>query len=170
MSLHIGSVSIEALESLDLDQTYEILGGEAIQRTVGGSGLKQMTWARLRVQTSGQGWLPPGLADLDTSQQMTLRCIVPRAIPCTGLVATLPAARRSDAGYLPYGIATLASDQAVKTSAVLVGNVATLAAVAGAVSYRALYYPELTVWAMRPSHSGSRSEAVHRWELICEEI
>ena len=27
MSLQIGSVSIEALESLDLDQTYEILGG-----------------------------------------------------------------------------------------------------------------------------------------------
>lgn len=170
MSLQIGAVSLDPIEALDLEQTYEYLGGETIQRAMAGGGLKQMTWSKLRVQTSGQGWLPPGLADLDTSQQMTLRCIVPRAIPCAGLVATLPAARRGDAGYLPYGIATLASGQAVKTPAALVGNVATLAAVAGAVSYRALYYPELTVWAMRPSHSGSRSEATHRWELICEEV
>lgn len=170
MSLQIGSVVIYDLEALDLDQQYELIGGETIQRAVSGAGLKQMTWSKLRVTTSGSGWLPPALDGLDTSVQMTLRCGIPRANPCVGLVATLPAARRADAGHLPYATAILASGQAVRTAVALVGNTATVTAVAGAVDYRVYYYPELTVWAFRPNISGNRSEATHRWELICEEV
>lgn len=170
MSLQIGGVVIYDLEALDLDQQYELIGGEVIQRTISGAGLKQMTWSKLRVTTSGSGWLPPALALLDVSLQMTLRCAVPRAIPCAGLVATLPAARRGDAGHLPYALAILASGQAVRTPVAIVGNTATVTAVAGAAGYRVYYYPELTVWALRPGGSGSRSEATHRWELVCEEI
>ena len=123
-----------------------------------------------RLYTSGAGWLPPGLATLATNAQHLLRCVVPRGIPCAGLEATLPAAHRSDAGYTPYGLAYLAGGQAVRTPAALFGNVATVTPVAGALAYGAIYYPELTVWALRPTVSGQRAEATHRWELICEEV
>ena len=90
--------------------------------------------------------------------------------PCSGLTATLPAARRSDSGHTPYGIAILPSGQAVKTAAALVGDVATVTAVSGATAYAVQYYPQLTVWALRPSASGNRGDASHRWELVCEEV
>lgn len=169
MSLQIGTITLTAIEGLDIEQSYEPIGGETILRAVSGAGLKQQTWTKLRVTTSGQGWLPPALAALDVSASLTLRCIVPRSVPASGLTATLPAARRSDSGFVPYGIATLASGQAVKTAASLAGDVATLTAVSGAVGYRVAYFPEMTVWALRPTHSGNQGDATHRWELICEE-
>ena len=170
MSFEIGGIVLHDLQALDLEQTYEIIGGETILRAVSGAGLKQETWARLKVTTSGAGWLPPGLATLATNAQHLLRCVVPRGIPCAGLEATLPAAHRSDAGYTPYGLAYLAGGQAVRTPAALFGNVATVTPVAGALAYGAIYSPELTVWALRPTVSGQRAEATHRWELICEEV
>jgi hypothetical protein len=170
MSFEIGSIVLHDIQSLDLEQAYESLGGEAILRAVSGLGLKQATWSKLRVTTSGSGWMPPSLAALDTAAQQTLKCAVPRSIPCSGLTATLPAARRSDSGHTPYGIAILPSGQAVKTAAALVGDVATVTAVSGATAYAVQYYPQLTVWALRPSASGNRGDASHRWELVCEEV
>lgn len=169
-TLQIGSLVVSTLEALDLDQTYERIGGESIFRAADGTGIKQASWDKLRVTTSGGGWMPPALSALDVNQTQVLRCVVPRAVPCAGLVATLPAARRSDAGHVPYGIAYLASGEAVKTPASLAGDVATLAAVSGATSYVALYYPELTVWLLRPRTSGNPRDATHRWELVCEEV
>lgn len=172
MTLKIGALEIPLLAALEIEQNYEPIGGESIFRTISGAGLKQMTWQRQRVVTSGSGWLPAGLDTLDTSAQMTLACIVPRTVPAVFATrqATLPAARRSDAGHLPWGIALLADGSPVATTASLAGNVATLAAVTGAVAYQAMYLPALTVWMQRPTDSGNRGDASYRWELVCEEV
>ena len=172
MILKIGALAIPTLAALDLEQGYEPLGGEAIFRSVSGVGLKQSTWQKTRITTSGSGWLPAGLETLDTTAQLALSCIVPRAVPADFATrqATLPATRRSDSGHTPWGVAYLADGSPVVTAAVMVGNVATLDAVDGAVAYQALYLPQFTVWASRPTGSGTRGDASYRWELVCEEV
>jgi len=172
MSLLIGTVSIPLLASFDIDQQYQPIGGEAILRAVSGRGIKQMTYQRLRIQTSGAGWQPAGLAELDFTAQHVLGCVIPRGVPAVFATrqATLPAARRSDSGFTPFGTALLAGNAAVSTPVSLAGNVATCTAVAGAVAYRVNYYPAPTVWLMRPNESGNQSDASYRWELTAEEV
>ena len=53
---------------------------------------------------------------------------------------------------------------------VAAGLYAPLGAVAGAVAYQAMYLPQYSVLAMRPTDSGERSDASYRWEIICEEV
>ena len=172
MTLKIGALAVDTLAALDIDQRCEPLGGEGIFRTVDGTGLKQSTWHKTRIVTSGRGWIPAGLDTLDTNAQLVLACVVPRVVPAVLATrqATLPAARRTDAGHTPWGVAVLADGSAVTTSLSLVGNVATLGAVAGAVAYRALYLPQFTVWISRPTDSGERGTASYQWELIGEEV
>lgn len=172
MSLEIGSLVIPALAGTEIDQQYAPLGTETILRAVSGRAIKQMTYQRLRITTGGQGWLPAALETLDFTAQHVLRCVVPRGLVADFATrqATLPAARRSDAGYLPFGTALLAGGRAVDTAVSMAGNVATCAAVAGAVSYHVSYFPAPTVYLLRPQTSGSLADAAYRWELIAEEV
>ena len=172
MMLKIGALEIATLAALEIEQSYEPLGGEAIFRTVSGAGLKQSTWKKNRIVTAGSGWMPAGLETIDTTAQLTLACIVPRAVPAVFATrqATLPTTRRADTGHVPWGIATRADGSTVATTASLAGNVATVAVVDGAVAYHVLYFPQYTVWASRPTSSGTRSDASYRWELVCEEV
>lgn len=172
MSFQLGTFSIPLIGGFDLDQQYEPIGGESIMRAISGRGIKQMTYDKLRVITSADGWIPSGLESLDFSAQHTLRCVVPRGIPANFSTrqATLPSARRSDSGFTPFGTAIMADGSAVDTSVSLAVNVATLAAVSGAVSYLVSYYPELTVWANRPESSGTLANATYRWQIACEQV
>ena len=169
--LKIGSIEISRLAGLDLEQTYEIIGGETILRTINGTGIKQSTWSKLRTTISGGGWLPPGLATLDATTQQTVACFVPRAIPCdVNRQATLPAARRSDTGYTPWAVALMPDGSAQETAVSIQSNVATATAVNGALGYQVNYLPSFTAWVSRPSESGNRGDATYRWEIIAEEV
>ena len=170
-TLKIDAFELPALAGLRVDQSYELIGGEAVLRAMSGAGLKQETWRKLRVTTSGSGWIPAGLESLDTTVTHIVGCVVPRRAQAVFATrqATLPAGRRSDAGHLPYGMAFLPSGDFVRVGATLVGNVATVEAVAGAVAYAVGYYPQITAWLMRPAASGSPSEASHDWEIVFEE-
>lgn len=173
MILKIGSIDLPLLAALDIEQTYEPIGGETVLRTIGGTGIKQMTWQKLRTTISGSGWIPAGLASLDATAQQVIGCIVPRSVPCNFVTrqATLPAARRSDAGHVPWGLAIMPDNTAVVSPASLSTNVATVDAVSGAVAYQALYLPSLTCWlTRRVSDSGNRSDASYRWEIQAEEV
>jgi len=173
MILKIGSIDIPLLAALEIDQSYEPIGGETVVRTIGGTGIKQMTWQKLRTTISGSGWIPAGLASLDASAQIVIGCIVPRSVPCVFATrqATLPVARRSDTGHIPWGQAIMPDNTVVTTTASMAGNVATVAAVTGAVAYQAIYLPSLTCWLThRPSDSGNRAEASYRWEIVAEEV
>ena len=172
MNLLIGTLSIPLLSTLEIDQQYQALGTEAILRSVSGRGIKQMTYHKLRIVTSGGGWLPIGLNDVDYTAQHVLGCVIPRAIPAVFSTrqATLPAARRTDSGYIPFGTAILAGDVAVATPVTMSTNTATCTAVSGAVAYRVNYYPAPTVYLMRPDESGSHADASYRWELVAEEV
>jgi hypothetical protein len=166
--LKIGTFELPVYASFDLTQRYEPLGGEAILRAGTGRGIKQMTYRKLRVTISGSGWVPAGLDSLDFTAQHALACIAPETVPAVFATrqATLPEARRSDTGHVPYGLAQLAGGQTVEAAATLAGNVATVAAVTGAVAYQVGYYPLITCWINRPVRSGP----AHSWELVAEEV
>jgi hypothetical protein len=172
MSLEIGTLVIPLLAGMDIDQQYSALGSETILRAVSGRGIKQMTYNRMRVTTGGSGWMPAGLEALDFTAQHVIKCVVPRGLTAVFATrqATLPAARRSDGDYTPFGTALLAAGRAVNTPVSMAGNVATCTAVSGAVSYHVSYYPAPTVWIMRPETSGSLADASYRWDIVAEEV
>lgn len=172
MSFEIGSLAIPLVAGFDLQQSYEHIGGESIIRAMSGRAIKQATYGRLRVITSGSGWMPAGLQTIDRSAQHVVKCIKPRTVPAVFATrqATLPAGRRTDAGYTPWGYAILSDGSAVDSSVSLAGNVATVAAVSGAVAYAVSYIPQLTAYAMPPTESGDMAGATYRWEIVLEEI
>ena len=115
--LKIGALAIPNRAALDIEQTYETIGGETLLRTVSGAAIKQETWRRLRTTISGGGWLPAGLETIDTSTTQTVACLVPRAlIADASRQATLPVGRRADAGHLPFALALLPFGDAVPVS------------------------------------------------------
>lgn len=170
--LKIGSIEIPQHACLDLDQTFERIGSNAPPlRTANGTGIQQIVWTKLRTVISGGGWSPPGLDAIDYTQQQTIACIVPRSVNADiNREAILPAARRADTGYLPFGWAFMPDGQRQETAAVMIGNTATLDAVTNAIGYQAAYYPLITCWLQRPTESATRSDASYRWELIAEEV
>lgn len=165
--LRIGSFELPVYAGLDLTQRYEPIGGETILRAVSGRGIFQRTWRKTRVITSGDGWVPPGLEAIDNSAPLALACVQPRTVAAVFATrqATLPTARRADAGHTPYGLAQLPGGQSVNVGVTLAGDVATVDAVAGAVGYQVGYYPLLTCWVKRPSESGPGFS----WEFEAEE-
>lgn len=169
--LKIGSVAIPQHAALDLEQTYERLGDSPPLRTANGTGIKQIAWSKIRTVISGGGWSPPGLDALDYTQQHAVACIAPRAVNAdSSREAVLPAARRSDAGHLPFGFAFMPDGVRVETACVVIADTATLDAVTDAIAYQALYYPLLTCWLQRPTESVQRADASYRWELVAEEV
>lgn len=164
----IGTFELPSYAGFDIAQRYEEMGGEAILRAVSGRGIPQRTWRKTRVVTSANGWVPSGLQALDFNAQHAVACITPETVAADPVTrqATLPTTRRADAGHVPYGLAELAGGQTVLAAATLAGNVATVAAVAGAVRYQVGYYPLLTCWLKRPQRSGPSPT----WELIAEEV
>lgn len=167
--LMIGSFVLPVWAGLDLTQRYEEIGPEGILRTSSGRGIKQMTWRKRRIITQGSGWIPAGLDAIDPTQQHVVHCILPESLPADPITrqVTLPAARRTDAGHLPFGQAEVGRGHIVMTPVTLAGNVATAAAVPGALRYQVGYYPALLCWVNRPSRSGPDG---YSWELIAEEV
>lgn len=168
MSLILGGVEIVLDAVGTLQQSYQPIGGSSLLRMQSGKGIKQTHWQKLSTTIQGDGWLPPGLMDLDYSQPLLLSCIAPRSVVGIGTALPLPAARRSDAGYTPQGLA-LVGRQWVATAVSMSGDTANLTPVSGASRYQALYYPELTVYADEPQEEMDVTGAAHRWSLTAEE-
>lgn len=166
--LELGGVAISVEETDSISQTYELIGGAASLRTLGGGLIRQRNWRKLKtvVSVSEARFLPALQAlDLDTTQ--VLKCVAPREIASAVSAITLPTARRADAA--PYGFAMLATGFRVRTPGVLVGDVMTLQAVPGAVRYSVCYVPQLVVIAMLTERFDVRG-AVAGWELTAEEV
>jgi len=167
----IGTIEIPLRSALDCETAYEWIGGETILRTISGAGIRQETWKRLRATVTGSGWLPPGLAAVDTTQQHVVAFAAVVAVTCNGSrQATLPAGRRSDSGHEPYAVALFADGSQLPTPVAILANVATADAVSRAVGYQVLYYPQITAWVSRSPLSQDHAGASWRWDLIIEEV
>ena len=165
-AMQLGAVIVPVAAALNYSERIETFGGRYRGRTAAGAAVPQIAWERLRVTLSGSGWMPPGLAMLDFSAPMTLKCGLPSSVSSVSNVLTLPAARRTDAGYTPYAWAQ--TDTGVTNTAVsLSGDTATCTTVAGAVAYTVMYWPQLTVVCDPASLDMSRAGS--SWEIVAEE-
>lgn len=168
--LIIGSIQIPFIAGIDLTQSYSEEGGQVFHRMHSGALRVQRNWAKLVTEVSAAGWIAPPLAGLDTSLPYEISCIEPRAIYSSSPVIALPAARRSDAGYEPFGTALLPGNEAVDTPLVLAGNTATLTAVAGALQYSASYYPKFTAHLTDTQERHDDADATWSWSFTAREI
>ncbi len=169
-TLEIGGIVIPAHASHELEQSYEDAGPASLLRMMDGSAVLQGTWSRIRTTITGSGMLPPGLAMLDRFASHVIKCVAERALDSPSNAITLPAARRTDAGYSPYGLAVMADHSVVASAASLVGNVLTITPVSGAIGYRATYWPQFTGILLPWRESVQVRAAQAAWEIAAEEI
>lgn len=169
-NIELGGIVIPFRAANGFDQQVEPIGASSLRRTINGTAIKQTAWAgKLRVTLQGDGWAPLGLQGLDYSAPLTLRCAIPEAIRSQVAAITLPAGRRSDPGYAPFGRAHLPGGAEVATPVSLVGDVATCTAVAGAIGYAVWYWPELIGYAEPPTRTGNAGRGEFGWQIVFEE-
>ncbi|WP_148211451.1 hypothetical protein [Thioalkalivibrio sulfidiphilus] len=161
-------MEVELHARLRWTQSYTPIGGSTVQRLSDGAGHKQSRWRRTATVLTCEGWIPPGLGSLDYAGALEMRCVSPRAIAGPGTSFTLPAARRSDSGYEPFGFARL-GDEWLPTAVMMTGDQANLDPVTGADSYRVLWYPQLMVLTDGPEEDTDGGAATYRWRLAAEE-
>jgi hypothetical protein len=165
----IGGIVIRPPAGFALRQTYDPIGGIAQRRLMNGDLDVARQWRRLRTTISGQGWIPSGLAQLDEATAYTLRCGAPRSAASASNVIPIPAARRADSDYTPYGISVVGEDAWLPTEVTgIVADVATLATVSGATQYHAVWFPQFEVY-VRVSEIFDRDLSTWSWTLTCEE-
>jgi hypothetical protein len=183
MWFELGGIKVSPQGALTFDQTYAVEESATVTRLAGGGAIKDTAWEKLAVTTTGTGRFPPGLAGLDYSQPLLMRCSAPREVSSASNVIVLPAARRVDADFVPQAYALLlpAGDDALTgprwepaTIDSIVTNTATITPVAGALQYQVWYWPELTVFASRPQvdHRGQPAGAArpYSWTLEAREV
>lgn len=169
--LQIGGVSIPLRASLGMNQSYRSLARETIHEMGDGSAIKQTyagTQNRIATVINGSGPIPPGLDGLDYTDTLLVRCAAERSITNSSNVIDIPAARRSDTGYEPWGRAIMMDGSVVETEVQLDGDTATLTQVTGADAYQALWFPEF--YALAEGGGVQTSDEVDgastSWQLV----
>ncbi len=162
----VNTVGVTKYEALSYSQDYSYVESSSVVRFMNGRGFKTTNWSKLATNISGNGVLPLGIAQLDYSGEILLRCGTPRRIMGTTNVIAMPPFRvdndgnptavveyREDDIYVPTGQAWV-DGYWEKTPVSLSGNVATMTIVAGATRYAVSYYPEIVVlFEERPTES-----------------
>ena len=168
--LKVGGIVVPNLSGLELGQTYEPLEAVARFRVMSGTLRQRSLWrGKLKTTITGRGTIPAGLQAIDYSAAVDIDCVAHRSITSASNVIALPAARRTDSGSLPYGRALVGSTW-VPTACVVVTNVATLGAVAGASQYQVVYFPSLSCYATPPRETRDADGQLFSWELSADEV
>ena len=182
MWFELGGIKVAPQGALTFAQSYAAEEGSSVLRMMSGAAVKQFGWSKTTVTTSGTGRYPPGLDSLDYSQPMTMKCSQPREVTSSSNVITLPAARRTDAGFVPvaFALVTPAGGDAMldprwqPADVSLASNIATITPVSGALQYQVWYWPQITVFATRPTSDWSGQPAgsghAYSWTLEAREV
>ena len=161
-------VAIEAL--VRFDQFYQQQRGESFRRTADGTGYQRSTWkAKIGTEINAEGWAPSLFDTIVPGSTHTLKCAVPRTIASATNLVTVPSARRSGAGYEPYGYAVVDSSLVATGFDSVVGDDYTLTPVAGAQSYQVNYFPEIVV-AITRNESRKTQDGVYDWTIEAQEV
>ena len=119
-ALIIGGVSIPDLAALELQQTYEPIGGELMLRTIGGSAIEANHLAKVAYddhrRRMASVW--PVVARLLCADESNGVASCRAAVVCSGLPARFRR-RRSDTGYVPWGVALMADQTTQVTAATM---------------------------------------------------
>jgi len=167
MSLIIAGLSIPIQAGFSLRQTLDPIESKTLLRTKNGGGILQTRWKKLGSTISGSGWLPEGLDAINIGAAISISCIEPLSVASASNIITIPRAFRSDANYTPQGAAVVDS-QLMPTPLSLVGSVATLTPVVGAVQYHVVYHPIITGF-VTISRQFDQAQQLHSWTIDIEE-
>lgn len=152
---------------IDFTQGYESLASATVKRKVSGAALvlNNPLNSKIRTNLQGGGYSTLGWDSIKVGQQYVMRCAEPIAVQTASNVITIPAARRSDTGHLPTGLA-IANNQRIHSPATLTGtDEYTVTTVSGATAYQVAYYPEITVIITEFKREGKFG-----WSLTAEEV
>lgn len=148
-------------------QQYAPIGGSAVRRRSQGAAVKMTRWRKTSISISGSGWMGPGLAGLDTTEPLELRCTQPMSLHTTALTGTLTAQPRPDVS--PWALAYVGGEW-VPAAVTVVDRAFTITAVAGAAEYHVRWMPVFTVFADLPSEGLDSGSATFDWSFTAEEV
>lgn len=170
IDLVIGSVTMPKHTLLNFSQSYQDLNARSVRRLADGTANIRETWSgKIKTDISASGWIPPGLAGLDFSQELTIKCAEPRASSSNTNSVTIPAARRSDISLKAWAIVD--GEPVETTISDVTNNVVTIDTVAGENGgYRVDYYPEFTATINPPTESLNASAAEYSWSITAEQV
>jgi hypothetical protein len=164
----LGGVPLRLQHGLP-QQTYTPLGDGQVLRRSRGAGVKMQHWdPRWQITVSGEGWMGPGLAALDFTQALELRCTQQMELHTTGTSTVIPGNVRPDVA--PWVLAFTGRDW-VKTPITWDAEtkVVTITPVAGALEYQVCWMPVFTVLMARPARGLDPGTNVHSWSFTAEE-
>lgn len=165
--IKLGSIIIPVVSGFDIAQTYDAINARTIQRYKDGGALVQSRYNKLHSTISASGWIPAPFDAIDSNQPIAVSCIAPLCVfgATTGIV--IPRNYRTDSNFTGQAFA-LVGDEVVETAVSLVGQAATLTAVADAAQYQVIYYPIIT-GILTISQEYDDSMNVMRWTIDLEE-
>lgn len=141
-SLIIAGIELPQRARLDLNQTFEAIGGRSARRMASGALFKMSRWTRWKTTISGAGWVPPQLLGIDYDQPYTVECVEPLAL---AVGEALPPTWGSRSA--PWAEKTITDERGVQVR---------------------LFFPILTVMSDPPRLITGGSGP--SWELVCEEL
>lgn len=169
ITLELGGVAVWPLAQHTMRQSYEDLRASTDHEMYSFAAFRQTHGnKKLRTTINAQGWEPHGLAGLDYTQPLVLKCVAPRSLTALVNAIALPAARRADVP--PRGFALKADGTEVETPLSLAADIATLTTVAGAVAYRVAYFPQITVFATLEEEDTDMNAANFSFTLKAREV
>lgn len=169
--LIVGGISVPVWAMVDISQRYEDIEAKARRRFLGGGGWQRTTYSgKIRTVITGSGIIPFGLSGIDYDSSFVLSCVAHRSIISASSDIEIPAARRTDAGSLPYGRA-LVGDKWIETGYdSIVSNTVALTPVSGASLYQVIWFPKITVHADSPVEDKPSHGPVYGWSIVAEEV
>lgn len=139
-TLILGGCVIPVRSRLELQQSYEPLGGSSRRRMASGAAFSMIRWQRWRTTIQGAGWLPAALLCVDFTMPYEIHCVQPVSLCAND---ELPPGWRARTDF------TLPPEHDEH---------------AGLIR---LVYPVFKVCSDRPKFSTGINPS---WELICEEV
>lgn len=156
---------VEAM--INFQQTYESLGRPNVKRKVSGAALALVNVLNTKIKTTlrAEGYSVLGWSQLSLGLSYVLKCAKPQEVQSASNIIAIPSSRRTDAGYLPVGIAIVGSRRQFSPATLTGTDEYTVTTVSGATAYQVAYYPEITVIITEFKREGKFG-----WSLTAEEV
>ncbi len=166
--LVIDGIPVPVHSLAPINELHTVEGGSSFKRMMNGRLVKQQNWQKQNIVFTGSGTKPLGLA-VDFSQSYIIKSSSPLGVRSLSNQITVPSGRRTDAGYMPKGMALIGMEW-VETTIGFAADLATLGVVGGATQYEVLYYPELTVMSDPPEETVDSLTGQYTWTLEVREV
>lgn len=169
VSLIIDGIEVP-IESLSgASQTLTKIKAGTLRRLASGAAHYMTAWSgKWRTSITGGGWSSSGLASVDFTGEVVIKCMQADAVRSVSNTIALPVNRRSDVA--PVGYAIVGGKLVATDISDITDNIATLDTVSGASGYKVDYWPEITIIGGDFEESVDANTGAWSWSLTGEEV